>query len=100
MPNASISNPVRRKFLRAVPAAAAAGTTATGESGRMFAASVVVGGPSVASSIARFIGAEAIEGTFATRGHRSAITVARIVAIVHVAIETVRSVEPGSDADK
>jgi mannose-6-phosphate isomerase-like protein (cupin superfamily) len=47
MPNASISNPVRRKFLRAVPAAAAAGFTLTHAS--LFASSAAAQGMSASA---------------------------------------------------
>src|SRR5580658_10020077 len=74
--------------------------SASRESGRMLAACIMVGVPDMASSIARFVPAESVEGVLATGWQGTAIAVMRIVAIVYVAIETVGSVEPGSGTDE
>jgi hypothetical protein len=67
---------------------------------RVFPACVVTGVAYVALSIARFVSMEVVEGLRAVLRKRSMITVAGVVAVVDVAVEAVRAVEPGTGSKK
>jgi len=54
----------------------------------------------VTPSIARFVSMEVVERLRATLRHRSVITVVRIVAVIDVAIEAMRTVEPGTCSEE
>lgn len=70
------------------------------ESTAVFPASVMAGVAGVASSIAGFVGVEMGEGPIATLGDGSSITVVRIPAVIDVAVEPTRTVEPGSGSNE
>src|ERR1700758_2530049 len=54
----------------------------------------------VAVSIPHLVSVEVIEGFISTFRMRTSVAVVRIEAIVNVAVEAVRAVEPGADADE
>ena len=78
--------------------AVASAAVVAGES--MFTAAIVSGIADMAVAIARFIGAEVVELLIAACGERSVIAVTRIEAVIDVAIEAVRAVEPGAGSDE
>src|ERR1700691_1470654 len=66
----------------------------------MLIARIVTGGAYVTSSIPRLIAMEMVEGLFPVTGQRPVITVMRVVAVIDVAVEPMRTVEPGSSSQK
>ena len=58
----------------------------------------VVAGTDVALTISSFIAVEVIEPLFAAAWERAVVAVMRVLAIVHVSVETVVAVEPRSGA--
>ncbi len=66
----------------------------------MFTARIMVGSARVALPIPRFIAAEMVERLSPTRRHRPRVAVARIEAIVYVAVETVGPVKPGAGSEE
>jgi hypothetical protein len=81
-------------LLASVTAMAAAMTPH--RAGAVFPASVVAGVAYVAPPVARLICVEVIEVPFAARRQRSGVTVTRIVAVIDVAVEAMRTVKPGT----
>ena len=77
---------------------AAAITMSAGET--MLSMEVMTGIADVALAVARFIAVEVIEGAVAASREWSVIAVVRIVAVIHVAVEAVGPMEPGSSADE
>jgi hypothetical protein len=82
--------------------ASAAMTTAAATlcSSRVFTTTIMTRITYVAPSIPCLVCVEVAERLFPSRWCRPRVTVARIVAIVHVTIEAVRTVEPGASPDK
>ena len=70
----------------------------SGES--VFTRPVMPGVADVASSIARLVSLEMVEGPRAAFGNRSYVTVMRIKAVVDVAVKAVRAVKPGASSKK
>ena len=66
----------------------------------MFVAAIVGSVTYVALVIMRLIRLEMVELLCPARGHRSMVAVARIKAIVDMAIKAVGTVEPGSGSDE
>jgi hypothetical protein len=66
----------------------------------VFTAPIVSGIAYVALPIPRFVGVEMVEPLFPASRQRSMVSVARIKAVVDVAIEAARSVEPWAGSDK
>ena len=60
----------------------------------MFASGVMAGLACMALTIPRFIALEVLEGLRSPPRHWAAIPVVRIVAVIHVAIEAARPMEP------
>lgn len=87
-------------MVAAVTAAAVTAATAAIAGQRMFVARIVPGGAHMAFSIPGFIPLEVIEWLSAAPRQGSPITVPRIVTVIHVAIEAMRSVEPWAGSDK
>jgi hypothetical protein len=56
-------------------------------SGAVFAGAVMARVANMALSISRFVCVEMVERLLPTRGHRSSITMMRVVAIVYMAIK-------------
>jgi hypothetical protein len=54
----------------------------------------------VASPIARFVGVEVVELPFAASRNRSVVSVVRVKAVVDVAVEAARTMEPRARAKK
>src|ERR1700760_2205730 len=77
---------------------AAAITMSAGET--MLSVEVMTGIADVALAVACFVGVEMIEGAVAAAGEWSVVAVVRIVAVIHVAVEAVGPMEPGSSADE
>ena len=94
--------------LRLVAAAAASGMTATAASGTasayeaaaMLCHGLVAGVADVALAIASFIGLKMSEGVIAIVGQRAYVAVMRIEAVIDVAVETARTMEPGAGTDE
>jgi len=82
----------------AVSAVAAAAPMKAGEG--VFTAAVVAGWADVAAAIARLIGVEVVELLSAAFGQRSVIAVARIEAVVDMAVEVGGAVVPVARSDK
>ncbi|MGA7341477.1 MAG: hypothetical protein WBX18_12815 [Terracidiphilus sp.] len=78
------------------PASAAAAIA--GQS--VLAASIMAGGAYVALPVAGLVGMEVVERPSPALRHRSTVAVVRIVAVIDVAPEAVRAVEPGAGSDK
>jgi hypothetical protein len=74
--------------------AATTGMSAAPEAGVVFAVGVVVRIADVTASIPRLISLEMIERLNTTPRHRASVTVTRIVAVIDVAVETVRAMKP------
>ena len=66
----------------------------------VFATPVMWGIARVAVLIVRRVGAKTVEGLLPAFWHRSMVAVARIVALVDVAIKPMRPVEPGAGPDE
>jgi hypothetical protein len=66
----------------------------------MFSASVMPGVAYMAPSVTRFIAMEVIERSLAARRQRPTIAIVGVKAIVHMAIETGVTVEPGTRSDE
>lgn len=67
---------------------------------RVFAAAIVSGIADMAAPIPRLIGLEMVEPLRSVLRKRPMVSVARIKAIVDVAIKAARSVEPGAGSEK
>ena len=67
---------------------------------RMLVAAIVRSGADIASPIAGFVGVEVVELAFAASGQRPDITMMRVKAVVDVAVETMRAMEPRACAEK
>ena len=81
--------------------AAARVATATAVSGKcVFAAGIVGSLAYVAASVTRFIGLEVIKASRTAFRERTVVAVARVEAIVHMAVEAVMAVEPGASTDE
>jgi len=78
----------------------AACTSASGESGAVLGVSIMIRVANVTSPIPRFIRLKMRKGRGSTRRQRPAISVVRIVAVIDVAIEAARSMEPWACADE
>jgi hypothetical protein len=78
--------------------AVAAATVVAGE--RVFTACIMAGTADVAVTVAGFITVEVVELLIATPRQRSVIAVTRIEAVVDVAVEAARAVEPGAGSDE
>jgi hypothetical protein len=66
----------------------------------MFTAGIVASLAYVALPVARFISAETAEGMLTPPGHRAGVAVMRIIAVIDVAVEAMRAVEPRAGADE
>ena len=71
---------------------------ATDEAARVLAVRIMAGGSDVADTITRLIWMKVIERVVAPVRKRSVVSVVRIVAIVHVTVESMRTMEPGTSA--
>jgi hypothetical protein len=89
-----------RYFLVVTAAARMAAAVTTLKSGAVFAASIVARVPDVALSVMCFVRVEVTECLLVPFRHRSYITVVRIVAVIDVAVEAVRAMEPWACADE
>jgi hypothetical protein len=85
--------------VRSATAVRGAATTVVSRQG-MFIAAIVGSVAYVALVIMRLICLEVVEGLCPARGHRSMVAVARIKAIVDMAIKAVGAVEPGAGSDE
>jgi hypothetical protein len=81
-------------------AIAAAGVTTALVSGAVFVGGLVAGIAYVALWVVGFVTLEVVEGLSTTLGHGACISVARIVAIVDVAVEAAVAVVPGTGSDE
>jgi hypothetical protein len=63
---------------------------------RVFPPSVMAGLTYISMSIPRFVPVEVVELLSSTLRKRSMITVARIIAVVDMAVKSMRSMEPGT----
>jgi hypothetical protein len=77
-----------------------AGMPAPGKSAAVLGVSIVICCADVTTAIPRFIGLEVRKRLGSTRRQRSSVPVVRVIAIVYVAVEAVRSMEPRPGADK
>jgi hypothetical protein len=80
--------------------AATAGVTTALESGGMFVGRFVAGVTYVALWVAGFVRLEVVEGLGSTLGHWTCISVARVIAVVDVAVETAVAVIPGAGTEE
>ena len=80
--------------------AAAMTTTASISREGMLIARIVTGGAYVALSIPRLVAMEVVEGFLPATRQRPVITVMRVVAVINMAEEPTRTVEPGSSSEK
>ena len=67
---------------------------------RVFVAAIMPGGAYVAAAVARFVSMEVVERLFSAPGEWAMIAVMWVVAVIDVAIETVRAMEPGASSDE
>jgi hypothetical protein len=77
-----------------------AGVSSSGKPWAVFAASVMWRSTRVATLIVGCVCAETVEGPLVAFWDRSMVAVARIIALVDVAIKPMRSVEPGAGPDE
>jgi hypothetical protein len=63
---------------------------------RMFATGIVARVAYMAATIPRFIAMEVVECLVSVAGQRSVISMTGIESVVHMAVEAVRAMEPGS----
>jgi hypothetical protein len=80
--------------------AATAGVTTALESSGMFVGGFVAGVAYVALWVAGFVRLEVVEGLGSALGHRACVSVARIVAVVDVAVEAAVAVIPGAGTEE
>jgi hypothetical protein len=81
--------------------AAAAGVTAARSGARgMFAGPIMAGIAHMAIPVSRFVGVEIVIRLLPVRGIGSVVSVTRIVVVVDVTIESVRTVKPGAGPDE
>ena len=92
--------PDNRQLVGASAAGVAAATTAMEARQRVLAAGIVAGRADMPLAIAGLIALEVVERLCSTRGQRAVVAVVRIKAVVYVAVEAVRAVEPRAGADK
>jgi hypothetical protein len=78
----------------------AAGTAAAAESGAVFVAGAMARGAYMTASIPCLVSLKMLEGLGSARGHRTSVTVTRIVAVIDVTIESAGTVEPGTSSDE
>ena len=69
-------------------------------SGAMFVSAIMACSTYMALSVSRLVCLEVIEGMVAAAGHRAGVTVVGIIAVINVAIEAARAMEPRSGSDK
>src|ERR1700761_1748303 len=63
-------------------------------------ASIMAGIADVALCVVGFVRVEVLEGLCSTLGERSVVTMTRVPAIIDVAVEAVRAMEPGTGPNK
>jgi hypothetical protein len=80
--------------------AATTGMASAGESGGVFAAPVMAGVAYMAMPILRLVGMEMTKRLLASYRHWSVVAVVGVVAVVDMAIKSVRAVEPGASPDE
>ena len=80
--------------------AAATGVASARKPGSVFAAAIMAGIAWVAMRIMRCVGMEMVERLLSACRVRSVVAVARIVAVVDMAIKPVRTVKPGAGPDE
>jgi hypothetical protein len=90
--------PVRRLTLNRTLAAPAATTAVSGEG--VFSACVMVSVAYVASPVASFVSVEVVETLLSAARQRPMVAVSRVEAVVYVAVEAVRTMEPGTGSKK
>jgi hypothetical protein len=78
----------------------AAGVTAAYEAARVFAARIMSCVADVALTVAGFIPLEVLEGLSAVIGEGAVVAVTGVIAVIHVPVEAVRAVEPGTGAEE
>ena len=83
----------------AVTATVSAATTMEAREG-MFIASIMPRVADMALTVARFISLKVVKLLRTVRRQRAVVAVARIVAVVDVAIKTVRAMEPGAGSNE
>ena len=84
-------------------AATAGMTTAaamTLKSAAVFTACIMTGVAYVALTVPGLVCVEVAERLFAASGHRSVVTIMRVVAVVYVAVEAARAMEPRAGSDE
>jgi hypothetical protein len=81
-----------------VSASVAAATPISGKG--VFSARFVAGVSYVALSITRFVSLEVVESLCAALGQRSMVAVARVIAVIDVAIEAAMAMEPRAGANE
>jgi hypothetical protein len=74
--------------------------TATLRPSGAFPATVMTGITHVTPSIPRLVCVELLEGLLTASGHRSPVTMSRIIAIIYVTIEAMRTVEPRASSNE
>ncbi len=85
---------------RTLAGVTAAATTAPTSGQGVFAATIMARVAYVTLPIARLVCVEVVERRLSAARQRSNVTVMRIIAVVDVAVEAVRAVEPRARADK
>jgi hypothetical protein len=91
---------LKRLAVTAVMTAATAGMACSTESGAVFVVSIMVGCAYMTAPVPRLISLEVIEGLDSTLRHWATITVTRIEAVIDVAVEAVRAMEPWTGSDE
>jgi hypothetical protein len=79
---------------------ASASATASLKPSAVFAAWLVAGIACMALSVTRFVALEVSEGLRAAGRHRAVVAIMRIIAVVDMAIEAVRAMEPGTGSEE
>jgi hypothetical protein len=77
-----------------------AGVSAAREAGSVLSAGLMAGVADVALAVAGFVAVEVVEGLGSTFGERAVITVVRVETVIDVSVKPVRTVEPGTGAEK
>jgi hypothetical protein len=80
--------------------AATTGMASARESGGVFASPVMAGVAYMAMPVLRLVGMEMAKRLLASYRHWSVVAVVGIVAVVDMAIKSVRAVEPGASPDE
>jgi hypothetical protein len=87
-------------FLYRLTVTTATGMAAAPESGAVFIVGIMTCIAYMAAAVPGLVSLKMLERLGSASGHRASVTVTRIVAVIDVAVEAVRAVEPWTGSDE